>query len=71
MKTVTLSLEEQQMKALLKQAILELMEERQELFQGLFAEVIEEVGLMNAIREGEQTPDASREEIFLILEGKA
>jgi len=65
MKTVTLSLEEQQMKALLKQAILELMEERRELFQGLFAEVIEEVGLMNAMREGEQTPDVSREEIFL------
>jgi hypothetical protein len=71
MNSVTLSIEEQQIKNLLKQAMLELLEERQELFQQLFIEVVEEVGLANAIRDGEQTQDVSREEIFQILEKTA
>ncbi|MCP4428985.1 MAG: hypothetical protein GY803_31255 [Chloroflexi bacterium] len=68
MNSVTLSIEEHKIKDILKQAMLELMEERQELFQQLFAEVVEEVGLTNAVCEREQTQDVSREEIFQILE---
>ena len=68
---VSISLEEQDMKDLLKQAILELLEERQDLFLELFAEAIEDVGLVRAIEEGEATPDVSKSEILNILEGAA
>ena len=43
---------EGELKTLFKQAIAEVLEERRELFYDLFAEVIEDVGLANAIREG-------------------
>ncbi len=66
---VTVSLEEQDIKDLLKQAILELLEERQDLFRELFTEAIEDLGLINAIKEGEATPNVSKSEILGILEG--
>ena len=68
MNSVNLTFEEQQIKNLLKQAMLELLEERQDLFHQLFSEIIEEVGLVNAIQAGEQSQDVSREGIFQILE---
>jgi hypothetical protein len=68
---VTISIEEQDIKDLLKQAILELLEERQDLFRELFTEAIEDLGLINAIEAGEATPNASKGEILGILEGVA
>jgi hypothetical protein len=66
-----LSVEEQHVKDLLKQAILELLEERQDIFRQLVVEAIEDQALINAIKEGEATETASREEILQILEGVA
>lgn len=66
---VTISLDEQDIKDLLKQTILELLEERQDLFRELFAEAIEDLGLINAIKEGKATPNVSKSEILGILEG--
>jgi hypothetical protein len=68
---VTVSLDEQDIKDLLKQTILELLEERQDLFRELFTEAIEDLGLINAIKEGEATPNVSKSEILGILEGAA
>jgi hypothetical protein len=68
---VTISVEEQDFKDLLKQAIIELLEERQDLFQELFTEAIEDLGLINAIKEGETTPTVSKNEVLSILEGTA
>jgi hypothetical protein len=56
---------------LLKQAILELLEERQDIFRQLVVEAIEDLALINAIKEGEATETVSREEILQILEGVA
>jgi len=61
---VTMSLEEQDIKDLLEQAILELLEERQDLFRELFTEAIEDLGLINAIEEGEATPHVSKSEVL-------
>ncbi len=66
-----LSVEEQHIKDLLKQAILELLEERQDIFRQLMAEAMEDLALINAIKEGEATETVSREEILQILEGVA
>jgi hypothetical protein len=65
------SVDEQHIKDLLKQAILELIEERRDIFQQLFAEAVEDLALINAIKEGEGTETISRGEVFQILEGAA
>jgi hypothetical protein len=62
------SMTETQMKTLFKQALIELFEERRDLFYDLFAEVMEDYGLTLAIQEGLNTEPASRAEIFAILE---
>jgi len=54
---------------LFKQAFVELVQEQRHLFYDLFAEVIEDFALANAIKEGESTESVSREEVFQILEG--
>jgi hypothetical protein len=66
-----LSVEEQHIKDLLKQAILELPEERQDIFRQLVVEAMEDPALINAIKEGEATETVSRDEILQILEGVA
>jgi hypothetical protein len=65
---VTLNVEEEQLKLLLKQALLEILEERQELAISLFQEVLEEWGLFHAIREGEATEIVTRKAVFDVLE---
>lgn len=71
MKSITLTMEDQQLKDMLKQALLELMEERQELFQQILTEVLEETNMVSAIQEGLISEDISRDEIFQILEVSA
>ena len=66
---MSLSVDDQKTKALFKQAMIELLEERKDLFYELFAEVIEDTILVNAIREGASSESVSRAEIFKILEG--
>ena len=65
----TVSLDEKQFKDLLKQALVELFEERRELFSAIVSEALEDIGLANAIREGRKNDFMSREEIDAILEG--
>jgi hypothetical protein len=66
-----ISMDDRQVKDLLKEAILELFEERRDLFYQLFAEVIEDVGLAQAIREGAGTERVNREEVMRALEQAA
>ncbi len=63
-------LDENRLKELFKQAMTELLEERKDLFYDLFAEVIEDTALANAIREAESSESVSREAIFQALEGE-
>ncbi len=55
-------------KSWVKEAIVELLQERQDLLYDVILEVVEEQGLIQAIREGESTPYASREEVRDALE---
>jgi hypothetical protein len=63
------TLDEKQFKILLKEALTELFEERQELFSSIVAEALEDIGLANAIREGRKNDFVSRKEIDSMLAG--
>ncbi|MBW4552014.1 MAG: hypothetical protein KME35_13040 [Aphanocapsa sp. GSE-SYN-MK-11-07L] len=63
-----ITLNPDQLKEVLKGAIIELLSERREEFSELLAEVIEDIALERAIVEGETTEFVSREAIFKILE---
>ena len=67
----TVSMSDAEIKELFKQAFLELLEERQDVLYDLFAEVIEDFALVNAIREGESTEIVGKAEIVRMLEGAA
>ncbi len=62
-----LSIEDKRTKDLIKQALLELFEERRDLFYALFEEVFEDVGLANAMREGENSAVISEQEVMKAL----
>jgi hypothetical protein len=62
------SLNETQIKDLMKAAILEIFQERRDLFQDLIAEALEDIALVKAIDEGRDSEPVSREAIFEILE---
>jgi len=66
-----ITIDEGQVKEVFKQAIFEVLQEQEEWFYDLFAEVIEDFALARAIREGETGETVGREEISGILEGKA
>lgn len=63
------TLDETQIKDLFKQALEELLQERKDLLYELVEEIIEDIGLLRAIKEGEETKRVRREEVFQLLEG--
>jgi hypothetical protein len=67
----TISVEEAHLKGLLKEAILELVQERQDEFEELFAEIIEDLALARAIEEGESSETISKAEVLQTLEAEA
>ena len=63
------TVDETQIKELFKQAFVELLQERRDLVYELVAEIIEDLALLRAIKEGEDTATVRREEVFRVLEG--
>jgi hypothetical protein len=66
-----LTINEKQAKALLKEVLIELLEEEGDLFFEVMLEAIEEMGLANAIREGRQNEFVSEEQILAVLRSQA
>ena len=62
--------DDQKLKALFKEAIVEVMEENQDLVSSLLVEALEDIGLSRAIEEGENSESVSREEVFKVLRGE-
>jgi hypothetical protein len=54
----------------LKQALIESLRENREDFRDLFAEVLEDVALTNAIREGRKTKQVKRASVMKALTGR-
>jgi hypothetical protein len=64
----TITIEANQLKALMKSAVLEALDERHE---AEMEEAMEDMALARAMDEAERSPLVPREEIFAILESKA
>jgi len=62
-------LDDNKLKKLMKQAIIEAIEEKKELVHDILVEVIEDVAIISAIRDGENSGFTNRDEIFGILNG--
>ena len=65
----TVSVDEERLKELFKQALLELLQEKEDALYELVKDVIEQSALVKAIQEGEPTPNVAKAEILRILEG--
>ena len=59
---------ETHIKDLLKDALLELVQERKDLLYDIVAEVVEDLALAKAIQEGENTDTVPREDVFNVLD---
>ncbi len=59
------------LKQALKEALAETLREQRDLLHEVFTEVLEDFALASAIREGQKTKGASRNEVFSILQGKS
>jgi hypothetical protein len=66
-----IAVEERRLKGLLKSALTEILEERQDLLRDAIRESFEDMALARAIRMGEKTPLISRKRIFQRLERAA
>ena len=53
-----------ELKQMFKEALTETLHEQRELLHEVFAEVIEDFALAEAIREGQQTELVERDEVF-------
>jgi len=63
-----MSVNEAQLKEMLKSAIAEVLEERRDFVKEIVEEAIEDIGLTHAIDEGMASEDVHRSEVFSILE---
>ena len=63
-------IDDEKIKDLFKKAIIEAMEERKDLVYELLQDVMEDILMVKAIQEGEDSEVVERDEIFQILENK-
>ncbi len=66
-----LSEDEVRLKNIVKEALAEVLEERQDLFAEIVMEALEDFALVRAIQEGENSEEVSREEVMQVLRGGA
>ena len=67
----TTTLDEARLKGLMKEALVEVLQERGELVADLLAEFVEDVVLDRAIDEARGSDNVSRDEVFRELEADA
>ncbi|OGV99764.1 MAG: hypothetical protein A2Z59_00655 [Nitrospinae bacterium RIFCSPLOWO2_02_39_17] len=65
------SINQEDLKNIIKTALVEVFEEHQDLLHNAIEDAIEDVALAHAIEEGEETELVKREEVFKLLKGKA
>ncbi len=64
-----LTINDEKMKDFLKEIIIEMMQEKRDLFYEIILEALEEVALANAIIEGRENNFVSEDRILELLEG--
>jgi hypothetical protein len=60
--------EERRLKGLLKSAVAEVLQERQDLLRDALRESLEDMAILRAIQIGEKSPLCSRKKVFRRLE---
>lgn len=68
--TNSTNLDETRIKTLFKEALVDVIEENQELVSSILIDALEDIGLSRAIEEGETSKTVSRDEIFKVLSGE-
>ena len=68
--TNSANLDETRIKALFKEAIVEVIEENQDKLSSILVDALEDIGLSRAIEEGEKSKTVNRDEIFKVLSGE-
>ncbi len=66
-----LTIERETLKQTLKEVLTETLHEEREFLHAVFAEVLEDFTLGEAIRAGLETPQATREGVLNVLDGRA
>lgn len=61
---------EQALQAMMKQAVIDALEERRDLLRDVVAEVFEDLALTEAIKEGLTSEAMERAEVFSLLRGQ-
>lgn len=61
---------EAKLKKLLKDVVVEVLEERHDLVRDALAEAVEDLGMIQAIKKGSRSGRISREEVFRILRNR-
>ncbi len=64
-------IDDDKLKQLLREALIEAIEEKRDLFYDLIVDAVEDIATVRAIQEGEDTETISKQEVFNILEGQA
>lgn len=65
-----LTISDEKTKELLTEVLIEMIQQKREVFQEIFLEALEEVGLANAIAEGRKDEFVGEDVIMSILEDK-
>jgi len=65
-----LTISDEKTKELLTEVIINLMKNKNDIFQEIMVEALEEVGMATAITQGRQDDFVSEEDIFSILDGE-
>ena len=55
------------LKETVKTALIEVLQERQDLLREALTEALEDIGMINSIEEGLKSEPATREEVFAVL----
>ncbi len=63
-------IDETRIKTLFKEALVEVIEENQELVSSILIDALEDIGLSRAIEEGKKSKTVSQDEIFKVLSGE-
>jgi hypothetical protein len=64
-------IDESKLKELMKQALVEILEDRKDVIHKILSDVIEDIALAHAIKEGEATEAVRKQEILDIFQGQA
>ena len=62
------TLEQEELKPLLKDVVIELFFEKKEQFRDLFSEIVEDISMIEAIKEGMKSENIDKDELLKALD---